>query len=270
MTIFWDELSALKLREDSYYYSSELCGSSFATKADLCCNGVGPEEEVIPSTLSSLPCHFLATACAQISVFVAHYHLPSTVESVAASYLGKYLASLPGRLQVDGRIVLLILLTSLFLAIKMECKSTFLPVSDLLRIFQVQSVVTVEEILKMELHLLKTLQWKVNPPLPQQYVHLLFQLLPTDTYFCSSPCLKQVLEDRALALALKAYRNMKGYAAGHRHPCYRVSLEAVTVTLESVGMSYAREVLVDLARDTYHIERLPGRIYGTAVQYHWS
>lgn len=256
MTISWDELSALKLREASYYCSFDFPGSSFTTRVKSCCNEVGSDKEVRPS--SSLPCYFRATASDQIPVFVAHYDLPSTVESAALSYLDRYLASLPGSLREDDRIVLLALLTSIFLAVKLECASAYLPVSDLIRIFQVQSVIGTDDVLKMELHLLKTLQWKVNPPLPQQYVHLFFQLLPTDTYFGSSPYLKQALEDRALAHILKAYRDTNPCAVVHRQPCYQVSLAAVADTLESVGMSYAREALVDIVRD---VPRSTGKNY---------
>jgi hypothetical protein len=254
MTILWDELSALKLREASYHCPFNFRGSRFTTKVKSCGDEVGPDEEDRPS--SSSPCYFRATASDQIPVFVAHYQLPSTVESAALSYLERYLASLPGSLREDNRIVVLALLTSIFLAVKMECASAYLPVSDLIRIFQVQSVIGTDDILKMELHLLKTLQWKVNPPLPQQYVHLFFQLLPTDTYFGSSPCLKQALEDRALAHILQAYRDANPCAVVHRQPCYQVSLAVVADTLESVGMSYARDALVDIVRD---VPRSPGK-----------
>lgn len=254
--LLWDEITALKEREDSCYcfpnYSATTTTSS-AISPSLCADGATTElllpvliDDEGPHASSSLR----SNVGARIHSFVVHFNLPSTVESAATSYLDRYLASIPRRFRGNGRVVILALLTSLFLAIKMECTSTYLPVSDLLRMFQVQSVVSVYDILKMERHLLKTLQWKVNPPLPQQYVELLFQLLPTERFFGSSPCLKQSLQDRALARILKAYRDHHDSALVRFYPCYQVSVVAVSITLENVGMTHARDTILKIAEET--------------------
>lgn len=116
---------------------------------------------------------------------VDHFNLGRETASIALNYVDRFMVFLSksDRAKVTRRAYKLLTLTSTYVAIKihgMAHEPTEYALKPSIRVFVelARGKFSIEEIELMELKLLHTLRWRLNPPLPVNFVESLLTLLP--------------------------------------------------------------------------------------------
>jgi len=138
---------------------------------------------------------------------VDHFHLDREVVSLSLNYLDQYISIQRNEIEkkakgmssrridrvlsdkIDGRTFQLAATTSLYIAIKVHGEHIDRQVLDSTQKLSIASFVdlsrgqfSAEDIASMELQLLETLKWRVNPPTPVKFAAYLLRLLPTQLH----------------------------------------------------------------------------------------
>ena len=208
-----NELDALINREDRLYrFQDYVLHSILDEKVDETRGMIQPERRSL--------------ICEQIHSFVEKYGLPCNVESLAISYFDRYLATMPSIARKLEKLVLITAFTSLLLALKIISSPFYRTSFYCLREHFDLSNLEIAAISMREKRMLQKLQWKTHPPLPQEYLELVFDMLPYDRVHHKHDC--ELLKQFVLQLVLAANRSHSMM----RFPTYQVIIMAMVVVFE--------------------------------------
>ena len=213
-----NELHALMKREDRLYrYQDYIPHSILDEKVGETGGMIQPERRSV--------------ICEQIHTFVDMYDLPGNVESLAISYFDRYLATMPSVARNQEKLMLITAITSLLLAMKMTSSPfSYTSFRHLRKHFHWPKL-DIATVSIAEKHMLQKLQWKTHPPLPQEYMELVFELLPHDLLHGNNG--RDLFKEYVLELVLAANRSHSIM----RFPSYQVIFMAIAVVLEYSGIN---------------------------------
>jgi len=213
-----NELNALINREDKLYRFQDYVPHSIL-------------DEKVGKTGGMIQPERRSVICEQIHTFVAMYDLPGNVESLAISYFDRYFATMPSVARKQEKLMLITAITSLRLAMKITSSPfSFTSFRRLREHFHLPKL-EIAAVSITEKHMLQKLQWKTHPPLPQEYMELVFDMLPYELLHRNNG--RDLLKECVLDLVLAASRSHSIM----RFLSYQVIFMAMAVVLEYNGIN---------------------------------
>lgn len=183
------------------------------------------------NTLSctSRPCHpaLREELCDWFYRLIDHCDIERCVVSIAFSYFDRYL---PHHESMTETLLQLVAMTSIYLAVKLH-STRKISVQSLARLSQ--GNFRVDQILKMEISIIKTLHWHLNPPTPFMYLAVASPLIQDSTEDVNESADVQNLASYLMELSV-----CDQYFADKKGPS--VACAAIVVAMDTLHISKKR------------------------------